>query len=690
MGDSTRQRVLARWMGRLCLAAAALGSLAGCGGGGGGDKDDDNPASPTYSIGGTLSGLSGSVTLRNGSETLTRSANGAFTFSGELEEGDSYSVSVATQPSGQTCAVANGSGTVGKADVSNVSVTCSNLPASSYLLGGTLSGATSAVVLQNGTESLTVDADGAFSFSTPLLTGTTYAVTVGTQPLAQTCTVTNGSGTMATAAVVNIEVTCTDNPSPLAGRRWQPATQVFSSTANIRWFSHEPGLDVGLADDGAATVVFMQADSVGGREALRMAQGQPGAGTAAPVWSTPVVIDAAAPVESLSYRPRLSVSPNGNAVVTWVSSQLCGTEGYGLPTQNCLFVYASRRLVGDTGWEAPVRVQTSNMTFGTAVPRINDRGDIAVLFHGMPTRTPALDAQRAAVALRTAAESSFRIQMFDGLPLGDLLTVNDRIDIALDAASRVTVVGEVPNASATRDIVAYRGTVAGGFGTTPTAEILDSRSASATFLGALTGLEGEVAVLWNQQTGTASTGTLISVFSPVSGSWVQTDLTPQVGNLSTRSWALRIPDGSDGSTGTILVYRGCSVVRRLNGVWQPLDSLPTDCGMTSGGILAMDRNGNFIETASSGGLWRAYDAQSNTMVKTQPTGTAVANDYVLGVAGDPRGPDSVLLTNYRMMALSPSGHGLLMVSSEYSTMPTAAAPNGDSGAISNPWALYFK
>ena len=38
--------------------------------------------------------------------------------------GAAYSVSVVTQPSGQTCAVTNGSGTVGSADVTDVTVSC--------------------------------------------------------------------------------------------------------------------------------------------------------------------------------------------------------------------------------------------------------------------------------------------------------------------------------------------------------------------------------------------------------------------------------------------------------------------------------------------------------------------------------------------------------------------------------------
>ncbi len=79
-----------------------------------------------YAIGGTISGLSGTVVLQdNGASNLTTATNGPFSFGTLLPSGATYNVTVATNPPGQACTVANGSGTVGSADVTNVSVTCS-------------------------------------------------------------------------------------------------------------------------------------------------------------------------------------------------------------------------------------------------------------------------------------------------------------------------------------------------------------------------------------------------------------------------------------------------------------------------------------------------------------------------------------------------------------------------------------
>ena len=67
-----------------------------------------------FTVGGTVSGLSGTVVLQdNGGDNLSVTANGSFTFATALAAGAAYSVTVKTNPSGQTCTVSSGSGTVG-------------------------------------------------------------------------------------------------------------------------------------------------------------------------------------------------------------------------------------------------------------------------------------------------------------------------------------------------------------------------------------------------------------------------------------------------------------------------------------------------------------------------------------------------------------------------------------------------
>ncbi len=167
-----------------------------------------------YTIGGTVSGLGAGLSvglLNNGGDAITRNANGSFTFPTALASGAAYSVTVGTQPAGQTCTVTNGSGTVGSANVTNVAVNCANNPPATYTIGGAVSGlgaGKSVGLLNNGGDAITRNANGSFTFPTALASGAAYSVTVGTQPAGQTCTVTNGSGTVGSANVTNVTVSC--------------------------------------------------------------------------------------------------------------------------------------------------------------------------------------------------------------------------------------------------------------------------------------------------------------------------------------------------------------------------------------------------------------------------------------------------------------------------------------------------
>jgi uncharacterized repeat protein (TIGR03803 family) len=162
-----------------------------------------------YTLGGTLTGLNSGqqVTVEdNGAEALVLTGNGSFTFPDKITGVDGYSVSVSSQPAGQACLVSNGGGTHVSANVSNIAVVCSDT------IGGTLSGLTAGeefTVLDNGGDPLVLTANGAFTFPTGVADGQPYAVTVGTQPTGEYCTVSNGSGSSGPAS--NVQVTCVSN-----------------------------------------------------------------------------------------------------------------------------------------------------------------------------------------------------------------------------------------------------------------------------------------------------------------------------------------------------------------------------------------------------------------------------------------------------------------------------------------------
>jgi hypothetical protein len=167
----------------------------------------------TFTVGGVVSGLAGTglVLQNNGTNNLAIANNGSFTFSTPVATGAPYSVTVLTQPSGQTCTVSNGTGNA-TANVTSVAVACTN---STFSVGGTVSGvtATGLVLQNNGTNNLAIAGNGSFTFSTALTNGSPYSVTVLTPPTGEGCVVANSSGILAGANVTNVAVTCVGTPA---------------------------------------------------------------------------------------------------------------------------------------------------------------------------------------------------------------------------------------------------------------------------------------------------------------------------------------------------------------------------------------------------------------------------------------------------------------------------------------------
>jgi DNA-binding beta-propeller fold protein YncE len=215
-------------IGRYAFCALVVVSLAACGGGGGGNgggmgtgggTGSGSGTGTTYTVGGTISGLSASglVLADNGGNNLTVSSGATtFVFPTPLQSGATYAVTVATQPIGETCTVASGTGTI-TANVASVAVTCKAL----YTIGGTVSGlsASGLVLADNGGDNLSV-ASGAtsFTFATQLQSGAAYNVTVATQPTGETCAVAAGTGAgTATGNVSSVTIHCSVNTYTISG-----------------------------------------------------------------------------------------------------------------------------------------------------------------------------------------------------------------------------------------------------------------------------------------------------------------------------------------------------------------------------------------------------------------------------------------------------------------------------------------
>lgn len=179
-----------------------------------------NCGANTYTVGGNVTGLTGTLVItNNGGNDRTISANGSFAFSTPISNGAPYKVEVKTQPAyppqAQTCTVTSGTGTVGTSNVTNVAINCTT---TKFTVGGTVNGLTAAgLKLQNnGGDDKSINAPGgSFTFATQIGSGSSYNATVITQPSGQTCTVSNPSGTVTTATVNSIVVNCA-TPIPLS------------------------------------------------------------------------------------------------------------------------------------------------------------------------------------------------------------------------------------------------------------------------------------------------------------------------------------------------------------------------------------------------------------------------------------------------------------------------------------------
>jgi len=262
--------------------------------------DDSGGEKDTYRVGGSVTGLDGTVVLRNnGGDDLTITADGTFTFATALADGAAYDVTIETQPAGQTCSVAHATGTVSGADITDVTITCS---VSTYRVGGSVTGLDGTLVLQNnGGDDLTITADGTFTFATAFADDSDYEVTIETQPSNQDCTLTNGSGTMDGADVTDIAVHCLD-------KSWTIPADLTDNISPDGQAANYPR--VAMDDNGNAIIVWYQSD--GSIDQIFKSEYRGGQ------WTIPAdLTDNISPDGSGAADAEVAMDDNGNAIIVW-------------------------------------------------------------------------------------------------------------------------------------------------------------------------------------------------------------------------------------------------------------------------------------------------------------------------------------------------------------------------------------
>ena len=172
-----------------------------------------------YTLGGSVSGLTGTLKLKNGSDELDVIANGSFEFLTKVADTSNYTVSILTQPTGQTCSFVNSSetGTISGADVTNVQVSCVNNTTtlnSNRNLALKVSGNSRIITITNNGLNATTN----LSVESADLPNTTATVDPSncqpTLAAGATCTITISPQANASSDGTNA---CTDGTSPRAG-----------------------------------------------------------------------------------------------------------------------------------------------------------------------------------------------------------------------------------------------------------------------------------------------------------------------------------------------------------------------------------------------------------------------------------------------------------------------------------------
>ena len=162
-----------------------------------------------FTLGVAVTGLTGTLVVQDDkADQLSFTTNTTQTFAKTYASGSTYSVTIVTQPTGQTCTLTNGSGTI--TANTTVSATCTTNTANDTLsvavtgLSGTLS------VQDSKGEGLTFTTNNTQTFPTSYASGSTYSVTISSQPTGQTCTLSsNASGTI--TANTTVTATCVSN-----------------------------------------------------------------------------------------------------------------------------------------------------------------------------------------------------------------------------------------------------------------------------------------------------------------------------------------------------------------------------------------------------------------------------------------------------------------------------------------------
>ncbi|MDN2680788.1 hypothetical protein [Janthinobacterium sp. SUN033] len=191
---------------RSMLAAACAVTLAACGGSGG-----------NLYLQVSVSGLAkdGLILQNDGERLPVPVGQGTVVFTKLVKNDDRYNITIAEQPKGAVCTIANGAGKASSYSVNTALVSCTT---NSYPLNGTITGLTAdGLRLVMGPKGITLSAGATAYTFTSVADGAPYGISILAQPTGLTCRFqgsksTDASdtvGTMGSAATTAATLDCT-------------------------------------------------------------------------------------------------------------------------------------------------------------------------------------------------------------------------------------------------------------------------------------------------------------------------------------------------------------------------------------------------------------------------------------------------------------------------------------------------
>jgi hypothetical protein len=176
------------------------------------------PTGFTLSV--SVTGLSGGslVVGDNQNDSLTFTTNSTQQFQTTYANGAPYSVSISSQPTGQTCTPGNNSSGTITANTT-VAISCVTTPPPTFTLGVATTGLTSGTLIVEDDQGATLNITSTSlsqTFSNQYLLGATYSVSITSQPTGENCTLgSNASGTI--TANTTVMATCTATTFSISG-----------------------------------------------------------------------------------------------------------------------------------------------------------------------------------------------------------------------------------------------------------------------------------------------------------------------------------------------------------------------------------------------------------------------------------------------------------------------------------------